>query len=155
MKDVYKKLADAVTNNPLPISIKSETTSEVRKFVILQPSFGILIHVSGLLSEIRLEDLKSIFESKNIIKYINQYGNTIIEVVSIILDRRIDYTKDTFEFIRDNLTAYELYDLLTNIVLRIGVQDFQKSIIATTSMSLLRQREIIALAKKSSIPLNL
>jgi hypothetical protein len=154
MKDVHSRLADAVSNNPLPITVKSKTSKEQRKFVILQPSFGILIHTSSILSEMSLESVESLFESRNVFSFVKEHGKRILQVIAIVLDNDINYTKSTFDFLHDNLTAYEIYDLLVNITLRIGIQDFQKSIIAVTPMSLLNQTEIIALIRKSLTPLS-
>ena len=154
-EEIQKKLADALTGRALPISIKNNNSDEVREYKIYQPSFGLLIETSRILSEIGINELEKIFEGKDVFKFISEHGEKVLQVISIILDRKLDYSKNTFEYLKENLTAFECYDLLLNITLRIGVQDFQKSIIGIIPMSLLNQEELIALMpKKSSIPLS-
>ena len=149
--DIQKKLADAVTGGVLPISIKNNNSDEVRTFEISQPTFKILIETSKILSNIGIDDIDSIFKGKDVFKFISNHGEKVLQVISVILDKKIEYSLDTFEYLKENLTAFECYDLLVSIVLRIGVQDFQKSIIGITPMSLLNQEKIIALMPKSLI----
>lgn len=146
-----KKLADALTGRALLLSIKNNNSDEVRSFEIQQPTFRLLIETSRILADIGISELESFFESKNVFKFISRHGEKVLQVISMVLDNKIDYSKDTFEYLKDNLTAFECYNVLTNIALRIGVQDFQKSIIGTIPMSLLNQEKIIDLMRKSLI----
>lgn len=150
--DIQNKLADALNNNPLPIEIKG--TSETRKYELKQPTFKILIETSKLISEIGINDFQDIFNEKNVFQFIGEHGEKITRLIAIVLEGKTEIEKDTIDFIQLNLNAHEVYDLLSNIILRIGVQDFQKSIIGIIPMSLLNQGELIALMKSHSTPSN-
>lgn len=149
---VYKKLAEAVTGRPLPITIKNDQTEESREFVIKQPTFELLIETSAILAEIGLNDVQDLFDKKNVFEFIVNHGDKVLKVLSIMLDSKVEYSQDTYDFLKANLTPHECFDVLSNIVLRIGTQDFQKSIIAMIPMSLHNQTEIIALVNKYLTP---
>jgi hypothetical protein len=149
-QEISRKLADAVSGRALPISIKNDSTGELKDFVIKQPTFELLIETSRILSEIGINEIQMLFEGKNVFTFILEHGDKVLKVISIILDRKVNYSQETFDFLRQNLTPWECYDLLSNIILRIGTQDFQKSIIEISPMSLFNQREIIALLKTNS-----
>jgi len=140
---IGKKLVDAVNNNPLPISITNGT--ETRNFEIKQPTLGLLIETSGILVEIGITEIKDIFEGKDIFKFISNHGNKIIKVIAMILQEKTNPTDELITFIKGGLTPFEMYDVLVNITMRIGIQDFQKSIIGIVPMSLLNQEKIIDL----------
>jgi hypothetical protein len=146
---IQSKLADAVSGRPLPIIIKNDKSGEERKFMIYQPTFAMLIETSKILSEIGLNEIENLFRGKDIFTFISVNGEKILKVISIILDRNVDYSKETFDYLKENLTPGECYDLLANITLRIGVRDFQKSIVELIPMSLMNQMEIIALTEKN------
>ncbi len=142
---VGKKLVAAVNNTPLPISITNG--NETRNFELKQPTLELLIETSGILVEIGINEIKDIFESKDIFKFISNHGNKIIKVIAMILQEKINPSDELIAFIKGGLTPIEMYDVLLNITMRIGVQDFQKSIIGIVPMSLLNQEKIIALIK--------
>ena len=150
MKEIGKKLALAVSGQPLPVSIVDDQTGEKLDFKIYQPTFEILIECSGILSEIGIKDIQNIFDGRNIFEFISNHGDKVLKILAINLDRKIDYSEKTYEFLKKNLTPHECFDLLSNIILRTGTQDFQKSIIEMTAMSLFNQREIIALSTRLS-----
>ncbi len=143
-------MVDAVTGDPLPIKVLNNSSKEVREYLLQQPSFRILLATSKILADIGLKDIEAVFEGKDIFKFIGEHGEKVLKVLATVLDNSVVYSEDTFEFLRDNLTAFECYDLLSNVVLRIGAGDFQKSIIKLTPMSLLNQEKIIDLMEKSS-----
>ena len=147
-EQIQKNIAEAVTGKPLEISVKCNDSDEVRDFKIKQPSFGLLIETSRIFSEIELTEINNLFENKNVFKFISVHGEKVLSIISMILDNKVKYREETFEFLKENLTAYECYDLLANIALRIGIQDFQKSIIGMIPMSLLNQGELIASMSK-------
>ena len=153
--EIQKKLADALTGEALPISIKNNNSDEIREFEISQPTFKILIETSKILADIGINEMDAVFKGKDVFKFISNHGEKVLQVIAIILDKKIDYSPDTFEYLKENLTAFECYDLLTNITLRIGVQDFQKSIIGMIPMSLLNQEKMIDLIPKSLTRSNL
>lgn len=148
--DIQKKLADAVNNNPLPIEIKG--SKETRNYELKQPSFKILIETSRLISEIGITEIDKVFKGKDIFKFIAEHGEKVVLIIAMALENSSNIKKDTIDFLQNNLNSFEIYDLLSNVILRIGVQDFQKSIIGTIPMSLLNQRDLIALIPKTSIP---
>lgn len=155
--DIQKKMADAVLGLPLPFSIKSNKTKEERHFTIAQPTFGLLIETSKILADIGVSEIGTMFEGKDVFKFIAKHGEKVLQIIAILLDDKINYTSDTYKYLKDNLNQLEIYDLLCHIVLRIGVQDFQKSIIGIIPISLLNQAELIALIpkKKSLTPSSL
>jgi len=146
---LQSKLADAVSGRPLPVFIKDDRTGETREFEIVQPTFAMLMETSRILSDIGISNIQQLFEGQNTFKFIVDHGEKVLQVIAIILERRPDYTQETFDYLKNNLTPAECFDLLSNILLRIGTQDFQKSIIALTPMSLMNQRELIALINKN------
>jgi hypothetical protein len=149
--ETSKKLVEAIIGKPLPVTIINDKTGEKKEFLVTQPTFELLIETSRILAEIGIKEIAQVFEGKNIFDFIGTHGPKILEVISIILDRKIEYSKETYDFLSQNLTPSECYDLLSNIILKMGTSDFQNSIIKTTAMSLINQKEIIALIPKDSI----
>jgi len=137
-------ISAAVLNKPLRITIKAAQTKNTMDFVLKQPTMALLIEVSTILSGINVNDIRDLLDSKNVFPFVARYAGTVLTVIAIILSENIDYTQRIYDFCRDNLTPAELYDLLLNIVTRIGITDFTKSIIGVIPMSLYNQREIIA-----------
>jgi hypothetical protein len=142
--ELQSKLADALSGRPLPVSILNDATGERRDFEIKQPTFEMLIETSRILSEMQVKDIEALFGMKNIFEFIAVHGAKVLQIIAICFDRKVKYSNDTYNYLSKNMTPAECYDILTNIVLRIGISDFQKSIIAIAPMSLFNQTEIIA-----------
>ncbi len=149
-KDLQKKLADAVSGSSLPISVKNDLTGEERSYEIKQPTLAMLLETSKHLADLEIESIEDFFNGKKVFSFMYQKTDLLIKIAAINLDYRTDYTNETFEFLKTNLTVPELYDLLSNIILRLGIGDFQKSIIASAPMSLFSQAEIIAASTRSN-----
>ena len=145
---IQQKLADAVSGKAWTFSVKDDETGEEREFKLKQPTFKLLIETSKILSEMSIENVQDFFDSKNMFSFISEQSDKVLKVITICVTRKVEYKQSDFDYFKNNLTPAEAYDVLANIVLRIGTQDFQKSIIATAPMSLFQQAEIIA----ASIP---
>ena len=76
--EIQKKLADALTGRALPISIKNNNSDEVRKYEIYQPSFGLLIETSRILSDIGINELEQVFEGKNIFNFMTDIRTIVL-----------------------------------------------------------------------------
>ncbi len=154
--NMYLRIAEAALDKPFRFVVKSETQEEdVRSFVVKPPTFRTLIATSGKLAKIGITDYEALFQDKNVFQFISEHGNTVLEVMCILIAGKEEYDAETYSFLQDNLTPWELYDILIGISLRIGIQDFQKATIGIIPMGLIQQAEIIAAATQYSTPTNL
>lgn len=147
---IQKKLAAAVSGEPLPICITNDITGTTIDFKIYQPTFAILIETSKILLDIDIKSIEDFFENKNVFKFISEHSEKILKILAINIDRKVNYEEMTFNFLKESITPAQAYDLLANIILRIGISDFQKSIMVTPPMSLFNQAELIAVLNRSN-----
>ena len=121
-------------------------------FFVRPPVLGILVKISGILERIKIDE--SDIEEQSFqfgIKYLNRNKDDMLKIVCYALHgKKGEPSKHLSKFIDENLTSQELLMLVTAILSLLNVKDFSSSIIASLGMSLMKNRELIALKKKIS-----
>ena len=123
---VEENVALAILNNGVKYNLGEET-------IVIRPLlFGTILMIcqrvceAGLtLSEIEAED--------NIPSYLVKYGNLMLECVSIAeLNRKEDLTEERIrersDWYRDNLTAFQIYELFIHVWNLSGIEAFTNTI---------------------------
>ena len=138
MIEQKKSILESALNQSRQIFITSDYLPD-REYNIKQPTLKQILEISKILIEIEIKDLKDfVIDNKNTLEFVKDNTDKIIDIIAISLNEK---DKD---FISNNLNLSETHDILINILDLINIKDFQKSIIATTAMSLMNQAELIA-----------
>jgi hypothetical protein len=140
MNNKVSQITDAILQTPYEFQVKNDKTGDVRKFSIKPVCLGCLLAVSKEVSKI---DFTKVLESKNPMELVELHADTMLRIVSMVIHNSNLYTNETYEFLKDNLNSMEMYELLTETLVRIDTTHFQKSIILAKKMSLLSE-ELIA-----------
>lgn len=156
MKNVKEKVVSALNEEPLRIEISRKRyrlldvlflRRRKRVFLVRPPVLGILVKISGILENINIDEKdveKQPFEFG--IKYLNSNKDDMLKIVGYALHgKKGEPAKSLLKFIDENLTSQELLILVTAILSLLNVKDFSSSIMLIQSMSLMKQRELIAL----------
>ena len=161
MRNVKEKVVSSINEEPLRIEITKKEYGiwdviflrrRKRVFLVRPPVLGILVKISGILENIKIEESdleKQPFEFG--IEYLNKNKDDMLRIISYALHgKKGEPGKGLLKFINENLTAQELLILVSSILSLLNVKDFSTSIIAVQSMSLMKQRELIALQNATS-----
>lgn len=161
MKNVKEKVVSALNEEPLRIEITRKKYGiwdviflrrRKRVFFVRPPVLGILVKISGILENIKIEEKdveKQPFEFG--IKYLNSNKDDMLKIVGYALHgKKGEPAKSLLKFIDENLTSQELLMLVTAILSLLNVKDFSTSIISAQGMSLMKNKELIALKKRIS-----
>lgn len=149
MKNVKEKVISSIIEEPLRIEITRKEYGiwdviflrrRKRVFFVRPPVLGILVKISGILENIKIEEKdieKQPFEFG--IEYLNKNKDDMLRVISYALHgKKGEPDKGLLKFINENLTAQELLILVSSILSLLNVKDFSTSIIAVQSMSLMK-----------------
>ena len=161
MRNVKEKVVSAINEEPLKIEISRKKyrlldvlflRRKKRVFFVRPPVLGILVKISGILENIKIEEKdveKQPFEFG--IKYLNSNKDDMLKIVGYALHgKKGEPAKSLLKFIDENLTSQELLMLVTAILSLLNVKDFSTSIISAQGMSLMKSKELIALKKRIS-----
>ncbi len=121
-------------------------------FFVRPPVLGILVKISGILEKINIEEKDIKEQSFQFgIRYLNRNKDDMLKIVGYALHgKKGEPAKRLTKFIEENLTSQELLMLVTAILSLLNVKDFSTSIILTQGMSLMKNKELIALKEKIS-----
>ena len=156
MENVKEKVVSAINEEPLRIEISRKRYRLLdalmlrRKkmvFIVRPPVLGILVKISGILEKINIgeEDIEEPSFQFGI-KYLNRNKDDMLKIVGYALHgKKGEPAKRLTKFIEENLTSQELLMLVTTVLSLLNVKDFGNSIMLVQSMSLMKQRELIAL----------
>ena len=161
MRNVKEKVVSAINEEPLKIEISRKNyrlldflmfRRKKMTFIVRPPVLGVLVKISGILENIKIEEKdieKQPFEFG--IKYLNRNKDDMLRIVGYALHgKKGEPVKSLSKFIDENLDSQELLILVTAILSLLNVKDFSTSIILTQGMSLMKNKELIALKKKIS-----
>lgn len=136
----YETISRAVLQQPYTFGITDKSGKE-KKFSIKPPCLGCLLKISEILINVNYDEIA---KSKDVFNQVVNHTDSIVETVCLLIQNSDRYPKWLFDYVKNNLTAAELFELFSETIARLGVADFQKSIIASQAMSLLSDRSRIA-----------
>ena len=156
VRNVKEKVISCINDEPLKIEISRKKYGlldcllfrrKKRIFYVRPPVLGDILRISGIVENINIsaEDIeKQPFEFG--IKYLNKNKDDMVMVVAYALhSKRTEPNEGLIRFINENLTNQELLILVSAILNLLNVKDFSSSTMLVQNMSLMKQRELIAL----------
>jgi hypothetical protein len=159
---IAEKTTSAILQEPIQFRITVNEPNLLHKLrilpkqkkVVLKPIvLGTLLRISKVVNDIRFNEEEKL-DGVNIIAKTLEYAlsdtDCLVEIIALAIINSEKKPSESFrKFIRENLSAKQMLDVLTMVVSQLNVTDFMNSIILVKGMSLINARELIARGESS------